>query len=560
MHINEKEKRLEEIFRKNNNKGFAVAITGCWGVGKTYFWDNFLNSQLSEERIYKKDNVFNRKYAYVSLFGVESLSDLKTQIYSNIENNHSSIEVPKWLKGLPSIFKDTRVSGLGISAPVKLIDNLMFNQVKDSIICFDDFERMSNKLDIKDVMGLANQLKLERNCQVILILDESKTEESNKNKYAEYKEKLIDETIKIVSVEPLIRDKSKGIDAPLVDLMVKFAEELDIHNFRFFQKIINLYSQFRRELPDEVADSSKKVILIRILQGYFIEDFGQKREIDWNDFKLPTQVNTLLRKKYDKDSIKKENIQLKKIMKISTIFSRNDLWGIEFKKWFEQKDFSYDSIKKIADSDLINEKNNEIKKNFWKLEAELWNYQANENFVDLYFNASMHNVGLLDLGNLSRAVNTLEQLGAGEYSLELDSKIKDWIKEKLSLDLNAFNTMNDHINGKHLYVEFIEQILKEYEQLHEPLVADAIYEYFIEKNIVKKYEQLLELMTQDELKKFIESDFISDTRFHVVTLDALVNRFSPELKLMVKEILNERKTESKFQNNYVNLLISNINS
>lgn len=38
----------------------------------------------------------------------------------------------------------------------------MFNQVKDAIICFDDFERMSNKLDIKDVMGLANYLKLEK--------------------------------------------------------------------------------------------------------------------------------------------------------------------------------------------------------------------------------------------------------------------------------------------------------------------------------------------------------------------------------------------------------------
>ncbi len=38
----------------------------------------------------------------------------------------------------------------------------MFSQVKDAIICFDDFERMSNKLDIKDVMGLANYLKLEK--------------------------------------------------------------------------------------------------------------------------------------------------------------------------------------------------------------------------------------------------------------------------------------------------------------------------------------------------------------------------------------------------------------
>ncbi|MDR0091628.1 NTPase, partial [Acinetobacter baumannii] len=80
---------------------------------------------------------------------------------------------------------------------------LMFSQVKDAIICFDDFERMSNKLDIKDVMGLANYLKLEKNCQVILILDENKTASENKKNYAEYKEKLIDTTIPIDSVKSL---------------------------------------------------------------------------------------------------------------------------------------------------------------------------------------------------------------------------------------------------------------------------------------------------------------------------------------------------------------------
>ncbi|CAM2985779.1 P-loop NTPase fold protein [Acinetobacter celticus] len=278
MNLLEKIKYLQEHLEHNitNDKvGSAIAITGSWGVGKTYFW----NKLLEDIRVSDSDNVLSkRKYAYISLFGIESLSDLKTQIYSNIENHHLPIEVPRWLKSLPSIFKDTRVTQLGINAPVKLIDNLLFNQVKDAIICFDDFERMSNKLDIKDVMGLANQLKLEKNCQVILILDESKAEGENKSKYAEYKEKLIDEEIKITSVEPLIRANTKDIDEPLIELMVKFADGLEIHNFRFFQKAINLYRKFRAKLPEVVAESTKEIILIRILQGYFIEDFGEKFE------------------------------------------------------------------------------------------------------------------------------------------------------------------------------------------------------------------------------------------------------------------------------------------
>ena len=45
MNVNEQKKRLEDIFRKNNNKGFAVAITGCWGIGKTFFWNNFIKAK-----------------------------------------------------------------------------------------------------------------------------------------------------------------------------------------------------------------------------------------------------------------------------------------------------------------------------------------------------------------------------------------------------------------------------------------------------------------------------------------------------------------------------------
>ncbi|KCX65579.1 KAP family P-loop domain protein, partial [Acinetobacter baumannii 754286] len=62
MNVLDKEKRLKELLEnniKNEKIGAVIAITGSWGIGKTFFWRNFLDKQLSDERVYKKDNVFN---------------------------------------------------------------------------------------------------------------------------------------------------------------------------------------------------------------------------------------------------------------------------------------------------------------------------------------------------------------------------------------------------------------------------------------------------------------------------------------------------------------------
>nr|EHZ6835608.1 hypothetical protein [Acinetobacter baumannii] len=55
MNVLDKEKRLKELLEnniKNEKIGAVIAITGSWGIGKTFFWRNFLDKQLSDERVY----------------------------------------------------------------------------------------------------------------------------------------------------------------------------------------------------------------------------------------------------------------------------------------------------------------------------------------------------------------------------------------------------------------------------------------------------------------------------------------------------------------------------
>jgi len=569
MNISEKEERLKGILEhniKNEKIGTAIAITGPWGVGKTFFWKSFLDKQLSNERIYTDDNVFNRKYAYVSLFGLESLSDLKTQIYSNIESFHSSIEIPKWIKGLPSIFKDSRVTQLGISAPVKLIDNLMFNRVSDAIICFDDFERMSNKLDIKDVMGLANYLKLEKNCQIILILDEDKAEGDNKKKYADYKEKLIDETIVINSVEPLIRGNTKDIDDQLVNLMVDFADKLEIHNFRFFQKVIKLYREFRCFLPPTVADSTKEIILVRILQGFFIIDFGGTYRITWEDFTTKNSVRNLINEKYHSEKAKNENVILGKLNKVSYLFVKDDLWSIEFRKWFDQVgELDFILLNDLANSTLISEENNKIKESFHQGFEDFWGLQVDKEFPENFHEKTRRVIGLERLGNLSFALQILELFEKDVSALE--QEIINWIAEEMEKDISTFRFHDRFGEIRPIFKKFIETYKSSAEKL--PSLIDAIFHIYVKQSFDHKDVSAVNNASKEDWEKVLFKEILLDSRFDLINSSYIVKEVlerekNTELGQLIRniitEIYNEKAQADKFYKNYMNFLIHRLDN
>lgn len=562
MNTLDKEQRLKELLEnniKNEKIGTAIAIAGSWGIGKTFFWRKFLDKQLSDERVYKKDNVFNRKYAYVSLFGLESLSDLRTQIYSSIESYHSSIEIPKWIKSLPSIFKDTRITQLGINAPVKLIDSLMFAQVKDAIICFDDFERMSNKLDIKDVMGLANYLKLEKNCQIILILDEDKTEAENKNKYSSYKEKLVDETIILTSVEPLIRENTKGIDEQLVNLMIDFAEKLEIHNFRFFQKVIKLFRYFLNEFPKEVAYSTKEIILIRILQGNLIHDFANF-EYGWADCQYVIE-----QKKENWSDRKKQTYEA--LQKISYSFNHEDEWLIEFKKWFDQKgEIDFLELRELANSELISEKNQNIKNKIWDIFAKRHDLKLEEADLEYIVFLAEECVKLETFHNTASMYEIIKKYLADKSKAEkFKAKILSHIDSNLKNSIVRANKERELWgNENNIFYTYIDDLAKNY--IEEKTLSE-IASYFLkwgnfksenDKDLLRKFsfDEWFKYLTEEIYQEpfFIEGN---DSLIQYLKRLYLITREDDSIDSIIVRVLQKIGQESEFKKRYMQDIIEN---
>ena len=63
-------------FLKAEDK-LALCLSGKWGVGKTHTWDTLLTVA------FKDATVRPPRYAYVSLFGLENLSDVRRAVFEN---------------------------------------------------------------------------------------------------------------------------------------------------------------------------------------------------------------------------------------------------------------------------------------------------------------------------------------------------------------------------------------------------------------------------------------------------------------------------------------------
>jgi len=292
LKLSDIETSLYDLLLKKNEE-VVISISGEWGVGKTFFWNNLISKTYHTE--FKK-----KKIAYVSLFGIDSLSDIRTSILlqaSPAKNKISFIneKIFKPFKNLKSSLKLDDVSmSFGLNSLSSILALLTSGDFKDVIVCIDDFERMSSKIDFKDILGLISELKEQKECKVILILNEqelSKLSTIEKKTYSEifslYKEKIIDYNFKF---EPSTKESVLSATQKVAsrfetnDLITHFTK-FNVKNIRVIQQVIRQLNNFEfiidksydENVLNEFFNTALPIFLYFIKDGKSIEDYFKEK-------------------------------------------------------------------------------------------------------------------------------------------------------------------------------------------------------------------------------------------------------------------------------------------
>ena len=249
----------------------VLSIKGHWGVGKTYAWRQYLSK--IQERSNDFPSLKQKHYAYASLFGQNSIQDIKSTLFGSIvpifpgDRKHFRL-IKKYAKHGLENFDFSGIPFLkSIKGTEQLAQIILERSVKDLVICFDDLDRKEPKLTDSAFLGLVTGLRDLKNCKIILLYNdevvEQKKDESATgfNSFMEYREKVIDHEFAFrQSTKECFRiafkDNKLGIDVNNSEQSVTSGlrtdiEGLGLSNIRILKKVRSALEYFREELAQQ---------------------------------------------------------------------------------------------------------------------------------------------------------------------------------------------------------------------------------------------------------------------------------------------------------------------
>lgn len=258
----------------------VLVLKGAWGTGKTHTWDGLLKAN--------KDRAALPTYAYVSLFGLTSITELRLALvakslptkyfgdkidwdrvnsdWKDLAKGHA-----KRLVAVAARFKDAMPYVKDVSISVDSIAGFVMGE---TIVCLDDWERAT--ISPEALLGLISELKVEKKCKVILIFNDGQLDEEKEKIYSSYREKVVDIELAFAptpteSVEIAVRPTD-----PYATLLKNSLLKLEISNVRLIRKIVSLVGLLREPLRHTRPATQQQVIQSAVLFAWV--HYGEKSE------------------------------------------------------------------------------------------------------------------------------------------------------------------------------------------------------------------------------------------------------------------------------------------
>ncbi len=237
--------------------------------------------------------------------------------------------------------------------------------IDGGIICFDDFERKSKKIDLNDLFGFITQLSIDMNCKVVIILNSDVFKGEEAKIFQNLKEKTVNKFLKFnPSKEELfeIIFSQYSIDEKYKDILFKSIDEMDILNARIYKNIFENFEELIEFCPN-LTDNEIRFFVLSLINFNLTHKIFKFYEHIFYD----KERNTIGYLHLPNSFFSKENISLELLNKIDTERTFN---------------FKFELINHIkSELEIYYKKNSELSK---KLEKELeildkytddiWNY------------------------------------------------------------------------------------------------------------------------------------------------------------------------------------------
>lgn len=243
-------------------------LRGPWGSGKTWFVDQFCK---------KLDEDPNKRFLYVSLFGVATAADIADQFFKKIHPKLADEKVQKAWSIAKSLLKGTLkidLNGDGKddgAIQISIPELGKWASTAGAVLIFDDLERVS--MSMEDILGYINQFVEHEGYRVIVIANEEKYVVQEPG-FTTIKEKVIGRTFEIRPnvtaaldhfLQEVAQDDAHAVLLPRCSLILEIFERAEYGNLRQLRQAILDFADLWSCLPNKGLNE-KKEFLDRLVQ------------------------------------------------------------------------------------------------------------------------------------------------------------------------------------------------------------------------------------------------------------------------------------------------------